>query len=446
MEVDLNTQLRQEQNLSPQMLQSLALLPMPIMELKTFIQTEIESNPALEIPESDYESTDTDSESDVEEDGYEDDEASDRKSQAIENSSIKGESLFEHLMSQLGEQQITDEEFKIGEMLIGNLDANGFFILPLNSLFEKERFETDKINKVLTIVQSFDPSGVCVEDFRQSLIVQAKNSGMMESDLKIFSLLVENHLEKIKAGKNREVAYALHISEEDLATFVSIMKGFTPFPGRNYDDDEEHFVTPEFSVHKKNNALVLEMNQNDLPNLTISEEFVDLSKGLSGPESKEAAEYIKNSLAQAKSLINQVSMRYKTMYNCAKALVEIQEEFFLKGPMYLKPMTLKDIANKIGVHETTMSRLAQSKWVDTDWGLMQLKSFFTQGVQTSSEDGETVSRNVVKEHIAKILEENPKLSDQKVSDKLLELGIKCARRTVSKYRAELNIDSSYSRI
>ena len=125
--------------------------------------------------------------------------------------------------------------------------------------------------------------------------------------------------------------------------------------------------------------------------------------------------------------------------------MEIQSEFFLKGPRYLKTMTLRDIAEKIGVHETTMSRLAQSKWVDTDWGLFQLKYFFSQGVATTSGNQESVSRNVVKDMIAEIIAENGALSDQKISDLLLSRGVKCARRTVSKYRGELNIDSSYSR-
>lgn len=442
MDINLNTTLKQEQTLSPQMLQSLALLPMPVMELKAYIQNEIESNPALEIPETDFESIHSDEE---DSDEY-DEEASDRKQQAIENTASRSENLPEHLMAQLGVLEIDDNLFKICEMLIGNLDDNGFFDVPLETLFEKEKFSASDIKKAVSIVQSFDPYGVCVPDFRQSLIVQARCSGMRESDLKIFESLVIDHLEKVKAGKNREVAAALHISEEDLDTFVSILKSFTPFPGGNYDTDDDGYIVPEFSVHKKNGALVLEMNNANLPDLEISKEFLSLGKTVNGPGADETSSYIKNSINQAKNLISQVEMRYKTLSNCAKALVHAQRDFFLNGPMFLKALTLKDIAQVIGVHETTMSRLAQSKWVDTDWGLFQLKYFFSQGVKTASEDGESVSRNVVKEMIAEILKENPKLSDQKISDKLLEKGVKCARRTVGKYRAELNIDSSYSRI
>lgn len=442
MELNLSSSFKQEQTLSPQMLQSLALLPMTAMELKAYIQSEIESNPALEIPDSDFETVE--SEPEEENEDYSE-EATEKKSRALENTASKGETLSEHLLAQLGVLEIDDDTYRIGELLIGNLDANGFFIVPLQTLFENEKFSQGEIKKAVEIVQSFDPFGICVEDFRHSLIVQAKCSGMRESDLKIFSSLVMEQLEKIKAGKNREVASALHISEEDLETFVSIMKGFTPYPGRAYDSDNDDFVIPEFSIHNVDGKLVLEMNNDNLPDLEISEDFTALSKRLSGPEAKEASVYIRNSVNQAKSLIAQVELRYKTLFNCAKALLDIQRDFFLNGPMYLKPMTLRDVANTIGVHETTMSRLAQSKWVETDWGLMQLKSFFTQGVKTS-DSGEAVSRNVVKEHIANILKENPKLSDQKVSDKLAELGIQCARRTVSKYRSELNIDSSYDRI
>lgn len=443
MDLSLNTSLKQEQTLSPQMLQSLALLPMTVTELQTYIQTEIESNPALEIPESDFENESIHSETE-DTDEY-DEEASDRKEMAIENTASKGETLSEHLLSQLGVLDIDENEYRIGELLIGNLDANGFFIVPLQTLFEKEKFSSAEIKKTLELVQSFDPFGICVEDFRASLILQAKCSGMRQSDLKIFSSLVNDYLEKIKAGKTAEVAGALHISEEDLNTFLAIMKGFTPYPGRNFDSDADAFVIPEFSIHNRNGALVLEMNRANIPDLEISKEFAELSGSVSGPEAKETNAYIKNSMTQAKNLIAQVELRYKTLFNCAKALLDIQRDFFLNGPMFLKPMTLKDVAQVIGVHETTISRLAQAKWVETDWGLFQLKSFFTQGVQSATEDGESVSRNVVKEHIANILKDNPKLSDQKVSDKLLEIGIKCARRTVSKYRSELNIDSSYGR-
>ena len=472
MDFGLTQTLKTEQTLSPQMLQSLALLPMPILELKAHIQSEIESNPALEIPESEFSLSlsdtpkerdlddrmdDADS-SDYENMSYDepsytesystgdfDPEASDRKQMMIENSSAPGETLQEHLSVQLGETPMTERSREIGERLISNLDQNGFFILPLETLFEDSDYTQQEIDEAVTTIQGFDPAGICVSNFRESLILQAKQANMAQEDLRIFSDMVNLHLEKLRAGKFKEVASSLRISEDDLQTFYSILKGFTPYPGQNFSSDAITGVEPDFSIHNVNGALVLELNRGDIPNLEISPEFEGLAKELKGPEAKEAGAYIRDSVRQAKTLISQVNLRFQTLYKAGAAIMEYQRDFFLKGPRFLKTMTLKDIAEKIEVHETTMSRLAQSKWVDTDWGLFQLKYFFSQGVSTTSGDQESVSRNVVKDMIAEIIAENGALSDQKISDLLLSRGVKCARRTVGKYRSELNIDSSYTR-
>ncbi len=472
MDFGLTQTLKTEQNLSPQMLQSLALLPMPILELKAHIQSEIESNPALEIPDSEFSLSlsDTPKErnlddrmDDAESSDYEDmsysepsyadsystgdydPEASDRKQMMIENSSAPGETLKEHLMVQLGETQMDEREREIGERLISNLDQNGFHILPLDTLFEDADYTKEEIERSISIVQGFEPAGICVSDFRESLILQAKMSRMAEEDLKIFSDMVNLYLEKLRAGKYKEVASSLRISEDDLQTFYGILRSLTPYPGQNYSSDAFSGVEPDFSIHNVNGTLVLELNRGDIPNLEVSPEFEGLAKDLKGPEAKEAGAYIRDSVRQAKTLISQVNLRFQTLYKAGAAIMDYQSEFFFKGPRYLKTMTLKDIAERIDVHETTMSRLAQSKWVDTDWGLFQLKYFFSQGVSTTSGDQSSVSRNVVKDIIAEIIAENGALSDQKISDLLLSRGVKCARRTVGKYRSELNIDSSYTR-
>ncbi|MBR6085709.1 MAG: RNA polymerase factor sigma-54, partial [Spirochaetales bacterium] len=422
--LNLSQSLKTEQTLSPQMLQSLALLPMPILELKAHIQAEIERNPALEIPDSEYDLSqfepekeknlddrmdDADS-ADYEDLSYYDSEASDRKQMLIENSSAPGETLKEHLMTQLGEADISERTEAIGEMLISNLDQNGFYILSLENLFENESYSKEEIKEAVSVVQSFDPAGICVPDFRASLILQAKLSGVVDQDLQIFSQIVNEYLEKLKAGKFREVSAALRIPEEDLQTFFSILKGLTPYPGQNFSSDGVTHVEPDFSIRSKNGVLVLELNRGDIPNLEITSGFEDLADNLSGQEAKEANAYIRDAVRQARTLITQVNMRFQTLYKAAAALMEIQSEFFLKGPRHLRTMTLKDIAEKIGVHETTMSRLAQSKWVDTDWGLFQLKHLFSQGVQSTSGGGENVSRNVVKDMIAEIVADNGALS------------------------------------
>ncbi|MCR5761351.1 MAG: RNA polymerase factor sigma-54 [Sphaerochaetaceae bacterium] len=454
MDLSLSQSLKQEQTLSAQMIQSLALLSLPIQDLRAHIQEEIEKNPALEIPEKEFDTKIDSAQKERDESmddlgvsDYElpstDYEASDRKQEMLENTSVPGESLQEHLLTQLGESKTTEKVREIAEMLIGNLDSNGFFILSLDKLFEEKNYSGEDIDKALKLVRSFDPYGICAEDFRESLVIQARCAEMSEEDLKIFRELVYNYLEKMNNGKEKEVAKALKISEEKLDQFYSILKTFTPYPGRNYSSEAETYVVPEFSIRKKDGRLVLTMNRDSMTNLEISKDFAALADSVQGPEAKEASKYISSSINDAKVLIRQVEMRYQTIYKAAIALMEAQHDFFTDGPRYLKALSLKEIADKIGVHETTMSRLAQSKWVDTDWGLYQMKYFFSQGVSTSS--GEAVSRNAVKDMIAQIIEENPKLSDQKISDLLKEKGVSCARRTVSKYRSELNINSSFSR-
>ena len=499
----LSQTLKTEQTLSPQMLQSLALLQMPIMELKAHIQSEIEANPALEIPDSEFGDTtftdglaptslnakaQNDSASDLEDtyddadssdyeamsytdaDGaslYEstttsdhdatsyasydpnaDPDASDRKQSMLENSSAPGESLQDHLLQQLGETPLPEHIRPICEALISNLDPNGFFILPLDQLLQNLPHTQSDLDTALATVQSFDPAGICVADFRQSLILQAKLAGMAPEDLAHFAALVNRYLDKLKAGKFREIATALAIPEEDVRTLYDILRGLTPYPGRTYSADFLSTIQPDFSIHARDGQLILDLNRADIPTLEISPDFQALADNLHGPSAKQTSTYIRSCLTQARSLITQVNLRFQTLYKAAAALMDLQRPFFLNGPRYLKPMTLKDIADIIGVHETTMSRLSQSKWVETDWGLYQLKYFFTQGVSnTSAAPGapSTISRNVVKDMIAEIIAENGSLSDQKISDILLSRGIKCARRTVSKYRAELNIDSSYTR-
>ena len=230
---------------------------------------------------------------------------------------------------------------------------------------------------------------------------------------------------------------SLGIPTQDIESFYSIIKTLTPFPGRSYDSHAESYIVPEFSIHRHNDSLKLEMNRANLPDLEISPQFSGLLEYKDGQD-KEAGAYIRDSIRQARTLISQVKMRYETLYRSALSLMEQQSDFFLNGPRFLKTLTLKQLADIVGVHETTMSRLVQNKYVDTDWGLYPMKYFFSQGVAD-------VSRNAVKDMIADILKENPGLSDQKISDLLAKENIKCARRTVAKYRAELNIDSSFER-
>lgn len=480
---------KQQLKLSPQLIQSFELMALPLQELQAKIQTEIESNPALEIPESHelsfdvYANAQLKSENSNREDDYSDsssygsdefreerpttesysgpsssdygmgggydDEASDRQHQFIEGALSHDETLQEHLLGQLGCTPLSPEEQRVGELIISNLDDNGFHRRDPSTLIKQN--QSAILKKMLTLIQTFDPPGVCAADFRESLIIQARNDGLVGEDLAEFSALVNNHLEQMRAGKTKEVAKALDISEEELDTLYSYLKTLTPYPGQLYSSGPDEFVIPDISVHQVDGMLQFKLNDDTLPALRINPEFSELGAELQGKkteEAKEATAFIQQSIKDATSLIGQVQLRNQTLQKVGLALLKFQKDFFLYGPRYLKPLTLKVIADEVSLHETTISRISQAKWIDTDWGILPIKNLFSNAVATTTGNTDDLSKNAVKEIIREIIEahEGPKaLSDQKLSDMLRERGISVARRTVAKYRGELNIDSSFIR-
>lgn len=496
--MDLSTGLslaqKQQLKLSPQLIQSFELMTLPLQELQAKIQTEIESNPALEIPEGRelsfdaYANAQLKSENSNREDDYSDsssygsdefreaptpesygsasgsdygansdygtgggydDEASDRQHQFIEGALSHDETLQEHLLGQLGCTPLSPEEQRIGELIISNLDDNGFHRKNPSSLIKQS--QSTMLKKMLALIQTFDPPGVCATDFRESLIIQARNDGLVGKDLAQFSSLVNDHLEQMRAGKTKEVAKALDINEEELDTLYSYLKTLTPYPGQLYSSGPDEFVIPDISVRQVDGELLFKLNDESLPALRINPEFSELGSELQGrksEEAKEATAFIQQSIKDATNLIGQVQLRNQTLRKVGLALVKYQRDFFLYGPRFLKPLTLKVIADEVSLHETTISRISQAKWIDTDWGILPIKSLFSNAVSTTSGNTDDLSKNAVKEIVREIIEahEGPKaLSDQKISDMLKERGISVARRTVAKYRGELNIDSSFIR-
>lgn len=473
---------KQQLKLSPQLIQSFELMVLPLQELQARIQTEIETNPALEIPESrelsfdDYANAQLKSENSNKDDDYSDsssygsdtfrssaagitsdygssggydDEASDRQNQFIEGALSHDETLQEHLLGQLGCTPLSPVEQRIGELVISNLDDNGFYRRDPESLVKPEQIPV--LKKILALLQTFDPPGVCATDFRESLVIQARNDGLAGQDLENFTELVNKHLEQMRAGKTKEVAKALDITEEKLDTLYGYLKTLTPYPGQLFSSGPDEYVIPDISVHLVDGALQFKLNDESLPALRINPEFSELGAELQGKkteEAKEAASFIQQSIKDATNLIGQVQLRNQTLRKVGLALIKFQQEFFLKGPQYLKPLTLKVVADEVSLHETTISRISQAKWIDTDWGIFPIKSLFSNAVTTTTGNTDDLSKNAVKEIIREIIaaHEGPKaLSDQKIADMLAQRGISVARRTVAKYRGELNIDSSFIR-
>ncbi|MDD3903772.1 MAG: RNA polymerase factor sigma-54, partial [Sphaerochaeta sp.] len=302
------------------------------------------------------------------------------------------------------------------------------------------------LEKMLSIIQGFDPAGVGAKDWRESLILQAKARKVSGEELEIFKALVNENLELMRANKQTQVAKNLGIDIEELDALYAFLKTLTPYPGQGFASGPEQFVIPDMSIKQIEGELVLQMNNSSLPDIHINSDFEALAQEMGeSEEAKQAHAYIQQQIKNANSLIFQVQIRNQTLYKVGQVLAEYQKEFFLSGPQFLKPLTQKTVADKIGVHETTISRISTAKWIDTDWGIIPVKKLFSNAV---GEEGGEVSKNAAKEVIHQILVEHQgekALSDQKISDLLKERGISVARRTVAKYRNELNIDPSFIR-
>lgn len=459
---------RQEQVLSVQMIQKMALLTLPITELQQKIQKEIEENPALEIPEQsiidsrftedvpyqeksrsdeiensdydDFDNADYDTKYDFSSGDY-DNEASDRKSAFIENTANFGQSLNDYLLDQLNASKIDDALFDVASSIISSLDDNGFFTQEPQKLLKPNQQEL--LEPAINLIQSFEPPGVCVKNYLESLVNQVKRLHLQPQDETNIINLLQNHFENLRPNKFDSLAKTLKLEVEDISAYYELIQSLNPFPGNEFDSSQTSFAIPELSIKSHDGALVLVMNKAGLPDLELSKDFSSLSDG-----NKETNKYISDSIAKAKLLISQIELRYTTIYKTALVLMELQRDFFLKGPSFLKPMTMAEVASKVGVHETTISRISQAKYIDTDFGIYSLKQFFTQGLKSTDSDSEDVSRSVVQQKILEIIKANTtekRLSDQKIADLLQQQGIKIARRTVAKYRAQLNVDSSYIR-
>ncbi len=443
----------QRQKLSPQMIQSIRLMSLPLQELKEEIQQEIESNPALEAMEDgstvSLESIpeERESESDAQrlfEDSSDpgfsrsNDNDSDSKRMFLEGAITSPETLQEHLLWQLRLQPISPAQREVGEQLIQNLDADGFhkedpYVLCRNSTKKT-------VDQVMAIVQGLEPVGVCVKDFRESLVVQTEAM----PDAPLYTLeIVRDHIELLEHGKHQEIQKRLRMTSLEMEAALACIKSLNPFPGRQYSAEETRYVTPDVQVRLKDGEFVIIINDEQIPVIGINPFFDRLS---GEKHDKETSVFVKDNIRRARWFIQSIQQRNRTLLKVVRSIVEFQRPFFARGPKYLAPLTLKDIASEVGVHETTISRIAGKKYVQTDWGIFELRYFFTNSISGSGSGGSRFSKSGVKQVIKEIIEnEANAMSDQDITDILARKGIKLARRTVAKYRGELNMDSSFGR-
>lgn len=453
-------------------IQSLKLLSMNAEDLREAVFKEVENNPALEIISDKFEEGLQSARYKNSPDGNlrvagvsaASQEKSDAFQEILESRADERKSLGEHLAGQLALLELSAAESRLCQKIIGNLDARGFYILAPLSLLDKSAGENPALlEKCLQIVRRLDPPGVCVENVEKSLLLQARIKGGA-SDLALFLLdgrldflnppQAQKVLEKIQ-GFLRErkklsfatddYAFLKNLSEADVAAAILFIQGLDPFPARGFDQSQARYVWPDIYVERQEDGgasklandsvsvggFAVSVSDRALPVVRISSDFARAQK-----KSAYAAAAIKS----AKVFLQSLEYRQSSIQKAARAIVERQIEFFKKGPGNLAPLRQLDIARQIGVHESTVSRMASSKYLQCQWGLFPVKYFFTTSVSGVSKESALCE-------IQKIVEENSgkKMSDQKICSALAERGIKISRRAVAKYRAQMQIENSYRR-
>ena len=450
---------KQTLRLSTRMLQSLELMMLPVAELRQRIENELLENPTLVAQDRDPTSVSYEeySKGQLQRENRKEDysdsssygsDLSDSHNAWLEGTLSEKETLEDHLMWQLGCSECSEGARHTAELIISALDESGFLSRPVDEIVDEAHREY--VDEALALVHTFDPVGIAAADFRDSLMIQARAYGLDDDELKIFHDLVYDELERLKAGRYDEVAKRLSITRDDLDDLYAFLKTLTPYPASAFGSSQERYIVPDVSIKVEDGRLVTRLNDEAIPLLSLDTGYQQMEKELSAggtKQDKEAARYLKKELQSAQELIRQIDMRNSTLEKVAQVLALKQKAFFLFGPGSLKPLTLKDVAVEIGVHEATVSRVTSGKYADTDWGIIPLKSLFSSAVRTTGGQ-EDMSKEAVKEMVRRIIQDNDTgrpLSDQKISDLLKARGVSCARRTVNKYRKELDIDSSLER-
>lgn len=462
--------------ITPQLQQAIKLLQMSRMELETAVRSELEENPILEeaevLKEEDLQRTKEASdevgsseaadptEANVQDPQKQDEfewesyiEANQKPPQSgmagseeimnYENVITSSETLHEHLSWQVKMNGFSEEETLAADALIGAIDDEGYIKVPLEQIAEEEKMDLGLLEDTLTLIHEFDPPGVGARDLKECLLIQARH---LEEDTNDLVALINNHLKDLEKKNYEAIAKALNRDVEDVIEMCKIIYAMDPKPGRAYMSNDTHYVTPDVYVYKVGDDYVVSLNEDGLPRLKISNFYKNMLKG-GRTNGDKTQDYIQEKLRSAVWLIKSIHQRQRTIYKVAESIVKHQREFFEKGAAFLKPMVLRDIANDIGMHESTVSRVTTAKYVHTPQGIYELKYFFNSGINATDGGDALASESVkikIKDLVAKEDPKNP-LSDQKIVELLKTDGIQIARRTVAKYRDMLKILPSSQR-
>lgn len=489
-EMSLSQTLQQKllQKLSPQQIQLMKLLQIPTANLEERLKEELEENPALEMGEDEHDENFTDEPVDeftntAEEDEYDrdgsedeyenidlsdyvmdgDDEVGDYKlrddnyPEADDKKTIpfKIEASFhEHLLDQLGMLSLNEKDFKIAEQIVGSIDDDGYLRREISSISDDLAFrqnimvEDEDIERIIKQIQQFDPPGICARDLQECLLLQLRRQQNEGKDVTMAVDVMEKYFEEFTKKHYDKIQRGLNLTDEDLKAVISEIIRLNPKPGGNVGEinKAESYIVPDFFIFNNAGKLELTLNSRNAPDLRISEGYREMLKDYDrgskkDKRQKEAVLFIKQKIDSAKWFIDMIKQRQHTLLSTMDAIMNYQKEFFLTGDeTSLRPMILKDIAEITGLDISTVSRVANSKFVQTEFGTYRLKFFFSESLSTES--GEEVSTREVKKILSDLIEGEDKrkpLSDERLTELLQEKGYNIARRTVAKYREQLNI-------
>ena len=459
-----------QQILAPQLQQSLLILQTPLLELRNLVQQEMETNPVLEElsdepsidgPNGAEPSADNNFKEEFEKlasldeewrdymaqsasyrsEGFRGSQEAQDKRQFFFDSIAMQETLQQNLVSQLNQTALNADDRKTAELIIGNIDDNGFLQSTPEEMALSSGAPKEDLEKMLALIQGFYPPGVGARDLRECLLIQLQREGRENG---IEYKIVSEHMEDLGKRRFPEIARRMGISVEEVQEAANNIARLNPRPGQVFAAAPQNYVLPDVTVEKVDGDYQIILNNEQIPHLRISNTYKDIiAQDNNGSEVKD---YIRDKIRSGKFLIRSIHQRQQTISNIAHQIVSRQRDFFEHGPSHLKPMTMGEIADAVGVHETTVSRAVSGKYMATPQGIFEMKYFFTPGYQTAS--GESMSNTSVKEAILDLVKHedgNAPLSDQEIVEVLSQRGIPIARRTVAKYRTELNILPSHMR-
>ncbi len=464
---DLTIEQTQKLVMTPELIQAIKILQFNTQELDTFVQDQLLTNPVLESSAEHEEANEGEEHFRREEERSRRDEPDweeyirgsytegrdgqwDR--QWIERKDDEGDfferhvdndmTLPEYLLFQLQFAAETEEDSRIGRVIIESLDENGYLPLSVEEIGRMLQTPPEEVERVLKIIQEMDPAGVGARDLRECLLIQMKNLGTLTEE---FRKVVTEHLEDLANNRLNTIAKAVGITAEEVQQIGDVIRTLEPKPGRQFSSGEDtKYIIPDIIVEKGEEGFTVRVNRSSTPQLKVSSYYRKLLNQAGDDE--RLSSYLSERVNSALWLIRSIDQRHQTIYNVGEAIVRHQREFFEKGSKYMKTLTLREIAEDVGIHESTVSRSINGKYLQCPYGVFELKHFFSAGVKGGSGDG--VSSNSVKEFIKEIVEnEDPKkpYSDQAMVSLLAEKGFDISRRTVAKYRDELNILSSSKR-